>query len=317
MNVTNKKIIQIFFISILSSMILISLVNYIFYKVPLSTSWIKEVYLKKDSYAKSILQPKLIVTGGSGVLFSVETNYLEKKLNVPVVNLGVNAGLKSDYILYRTKKDLNSGDSVLIILEYPNLVWNGEQSTMRTDYILTHDKNFFLFEMSLLDKITMLNSIATPLQYIRAIKQNRVVPNESKKGSKYNSDTINANGDETLKKSKNKGLDIKKFMPFIIPDNVETKGLLSVLKFNKWCIKNNIKVLVSFPATLRHKEYFTKEYQKYFTNLINYLLKNNLKIIGKPSDFLYDTQYFYDTNYHLNTKGAAMHTKQLYKKNQL
>jgi len=308
-----KKNIIVFFVSIFVFMIVILFTNYFFYKVPLSVLWIDKVYQKKEDYAKSITNPKLVVTGGSGVLFSVETHYLENRLGIPTVNMGVNAGLKTDYILYRTKKVLNSKDIVLVILEYPNLVWDGEQSIVRTDYVLTYDKDFFLFYMDFLDKFIMLNSVTNPSKYVRVVKQYRKKLKESSNADVYNSKTININGDETFKNAKNKILDINSFTPFTLPNKIETKGILSLLEFNRWCQDNNISILVSFPSTLPHKEYFTKDYQEYFKKILQYLAKHNIKVIGTPNDFFYPVNYFYDTNYHLNSKGAVINTKKLEK----
>jgi hypothetical protein len=82
-------------------------------------------------------------------------------------------------------------------------------------------------------------------------------------------------------------------------------------KFNQWCIKNKIKLYISWPATVFVNEYKDDKYQQYFNNLVSYFEKNNINILGHPNDFLFRQSLFYDTNYHLNDQGMTIRTKQM------
>lgn len=295
-------ILMAFFILITISF---GMMNFFFYKVPQSTIWIDNCFIKKDSYAKSILDKKIVFTSGSNTLYGMETNIIEKALNIPVVNMAIHAGLKTDYILYRAKKILNSGDIIILPFEYQNLTWDGEEEESRSDYVLTHDKDFFLKELSLKEKLSMIYSI-TPINLINSLKEQLSITKEAQIGKGYTSITLNKNGDETYKD----GYTNKKHKPFELPERHETLGLEKIKDFNKWCKENNIRLFVTFPNTINHKEYFQEPYNKYFNTLLEYFSENKIEVIGKPVDSLYPINYFYDTNYHMNKKGAEIRTEE-------
>ena len=123
---------------------LFGIINLFFYKVPQNTLWIKNCFTIKDKYADSIKTKKIVFSSGSNTLYGLNTIEIEKNIGIKSVNLAIHAGLQTDYILYRTKKVLKPGDIVVLPFEYQMLTWNGEDDDTRTDYILTHDKIFFL-----------------------------------------------------------------------------------------------------------------------------------------------------------------------------
>ena len=112
--------------------------------------------------------------------------------------MAIHAGLQTDYILYRTKKVLKPGDIVVLPFEYQMLTWNGEDDDTRTDYILTHDKEFFFSDLTLGQQLSMIYSISIK-DFLKSIEQQLKTPSKSKNGEGYTSDTLNKNGDETLK----------------------------------------------------------------------------------------------------------------------
>lgn len=285
--------------------LIFSILNFYFYKVPFSTLWINNSFIQKENYAKSIQEKKIVFTSGSNTLFGMETNIIEKELGVPAVNMAIHAGLKTEYILYRVKNILNSGDIVILPFEYQNLTWDGKTEETYRDYVLTHDKEYFK-KMSIKEQFNFITSI-TPYALIKSsIEQKRTLI-EPEIGKGYNSITLNKNGDEAYKEGTKTGF---KTIPFELPNpyNIETYGLLKIKEFSKWCKESNIKLFVTFPNTVNLKEYYKEPYTSYFNFLIEYFIKNDIEVIGKPADSLYPREYFYDTNYHMNSNGAKIRT---------
>lgn len=66
----------------------------------------------KHTYAQSIHKPKIILAGGSNLAFGIASDSIERKVGVPVVNLGLYVGFGLDFILQETlsevKKDRKS-----------------------------------------------------------------------------------------------------------------------------------------------------------------------------------------------------------------
>lgn len=303
----NYKILVLKYIILISLLFIISgVLNYFFYSSKVTTEWVANSFVKKDAYAMSINKPKIVFSGGSNVLFGIETHYIEKFFNIPTVNFGLNAGLKTDYLIYRTKQILNNGDIVILPLEYENFTWSGSQSKMRINHILTHDKTFFNEQMSIKDQLLMLYSIK-PYDLLKS----KLVKND--KNKEYDSKTLNKNGDETKKNFLKESLKKTIITPFKITDFYESKGLIEIKKFNKWCKKNNINLYLTFPNTVKLSEYNNIKYKEYFANLLNYFKTNDIKIIGKPLDFMFPLDFFYDSTYHLNEVGSKIRTEQFIK----
>jgi hypothetical protein len=297
------------FILIPIFLIIFLFVNFFYYKVPNKTLWIYKSFEVKDKYSKSINTKKIVFTSGSNTLYGMETNLVEKELNIPVVNMAIHAGLKTDYILYRVKQILKNNDVIILPFEYENFNWDGENTSTRTDYLLTHDKMFIVNNMNIYEIVKMIISLS-PLDTFESFKE-QYLPNvkESEIGVGYTSLTLNHNGDETYKEhTKDKILQVK-HKPFPIPLEKEPYGLKIIKEFSLWCNENNIKLYVTFPNTIILKEYKEEKYAEYFNNLIEYFKQNNIDIIGKPMDTMYLVEYFYDTRYHMNNKGANLRTK--------
>lgn len=308
-----RRYILVFFISLFLIFIIKGIVTYKFYKVPKSTSlWIYKCYQKKSKYANSIKKNKLVFTAGSNVLYGINTSYIEKKMGIPTVNQAVNVNLKTDYILYQAKKILKRGDVIVIPMEYENITWDGETTKVRRDYFLTYDRGFFWKHVPLFEKYNMIYSIPIEDVY-SAFKDRKKVFKEPKIGEGYNSTTLNKNGDETYKKGTKKELYTKKIKFFNAEKFKETKSLKLIKNFSIWCNQHDIKLIMAFPNIIDRKELHSKKHIQYFKNLMQYYKDNNIDFIGKPTDSIYPTNYFYDTLYHLNIEGSKVRTMQIIK----
>jgi len=306
---TSKKYVYSVLIVTLFLFLFFSLTTYFFYKTSQHMFWINNAFTKKELYSKTIEQPKVIFSAGSSTLFGVDTKTIEESLNTPVLNYGTHAGLRTDYILYRTKQIAKKGDTVIFPIEYHNILWDGAQSIVRRNYILTHDHTFFINEINLLDKVKMLMSIK-PIDLAKSFKDELKGVKKAKIGENYNSDTLNKNGDETYKKG-NYSKKIQQGKPFEFEEFYETKGLSKIKDFSKWAKENGVHFVLTFPSTLYFDIYDSEEYQKFFKELKSYFNKNDIKFIGEPNHFFYKEKYFYDSYYHLNDIGSTFHTKKL------
>lgn len=293
--------------------ILVGYLNYNYYKPYKNVLWIQNCFIKKDEYAKSINEQKIVFTSGSNTLYGINAKSIEENLGIPTVNSAIHAGLRTDYILYRAKNILASGDIIILPFEYQNLIWNGEIDKTQRDYLFTHDIEFFKNNKDLSNQIKAIYSISL-LELAKSIfdRQRKLVEIDTKIG--FNSKTLNRNGDETNKDGQK--IDLSNRKPFEPPAKpyIETFGLKKIKEFSNWCIENNVKLYVTFPNSITHKEYFENNYLEYFDFLINYFKQNNIEVIGKPEDTLYPIEYFYDTNYHMNTFGSEIRTNEFIEK---
>ena len=61
---------------------------------------------------------KLVLVGGSNLAFGLDSRMLEEGLDLPVVNMGMNAYLGLRFMLNEVRASLRSGDTVVLALEY-------------------------------------------------------------------------------------------------------------------------------------------------------------------------------------------------------
>jgi len=298
----------------MSLVALVTIYVQLFYAKPQTLLLMKSYYDKKVSYAHSIKSNKIVISAGSNALYGLNANRIENELKIPTVNFAVNAGLNHDYIFYKTKKVLKAGDIVIIPDEYQHLIWNGELSKTKIQYILTYDRTYFN-TLSLKEKIKIINTISLKNMYLSLKEQYHFNQNSIDKGKNKTNRSLDLNGD----KIDNEGYYPKKIAntnsPFPLnPDNpFETQGLLDIIAFNTWCQTHNVTLYMTFPNMVKLKSYENTKYKTYFKKLITFYRKNHIHFLGDPYNFMYPENYFHDTNYHLNAKGNNIHTKKFIK----
>ena len=77
--------------------------------------WLKRLYQNKVAIAAETTQPKLIVTGGSGAHYTINSDLLSKEIGMPAVNLGLDGPVGLDVILPSVLETVKPGDVVLLI----------------------------------------------------------------------------------------------------------------------------------------------------------------------------------------------------------
>lgn len=85
---------------------------------PIEAAWIDGMYRQKKRAARLLPSPKVVLIGGSGTHYSYLASVVSARTGRTVVNLGSHAGLGTDYLLWRARKSLRSGDIGVLILEH-------------------------------------------------------------------------------------------------------------------------------------------------------------------------------------------------------
>ncbi len=304
-----------FFISLLIGMV-IAIVLWVLviigeiHNPTISSQWVYDVLSAKYKIAKSIKEPKIILCGGSSVLFGLDSKMIKNAFDRPVVNMGVNAGLQTPLVLQTCKSVAKSGDIILLALEYPDLYeYNGKPNAQSISYILSHYPSFLL-------QLTPLEIVT----FVWDIPLSRVIEGYQKTGGKpitfgpYGAHRIDGFGDETDTKRVPKeyidGIKNEKSKVFDIA-NLDSSNIVwkKLQKFKKWADENGIKIVAIPVSMLKEKSY--SHSSRYFALLKKRLDDIGIKMVGNPIDFFYSIKYFYNTIYHLNDKGRKIHTKRV------
>src|SRR5207248_522474 len=101
----------------------------------LSSRWYAEALDRKTSYARAGTSPKIIVVGGSSVLFSVRAEQIERETGTRAVNMGTGAALGLPYILYTSQQVAEPGDLIVLSLEYELYGYDGEPTQSFLDQV--------------------------------------------------------------------------------------------------------------------------------------------------------------------------------------
>ncbi len=80
--------------------------------------WVREMLVMKREIARrESHERKIIVSAGSSVLFSIDTNQISDAFGIPAVNYGLMAGLPLETILRETDSAAKSGDFLILAFE--------------------------------------------------------------------------------------------------------------------------------------------------------------------------------------------------------
>ncbi len=263
--------------------------------------------IDKHARIKIIDKPKIILSGGSNLAFGINSKRLEQEFSIPVVNMGLHAGLGLSFILEELKYSINENDIVFLSIEYfLDVEGQGALKKSTSDTFkeakLYYTPNYIQdFLEDTLEKFKQLIAINKPKP--RSTKSKKVYAREA--FNKYGD--IIAHLDRSPKELKDRVIYEYRFW----------EGIELINNFHDFAKKKNVKVFYIFPNFPESEYGKNKEViAKLELDLREFL---EIEIINSPSDFVYPDSYFYDTVYHLNKKGRNQRTKkliELIKKNQ-
>ncbi|MGF1478094.1 MAG: hypothetical protein ACFB4I_01200 [Cyanophyceae cyanobacterium] len=82
-------------------------------------SWLRAMYEQKLAIAAATEAPqRLLITGGSGAHYTLDSELIEQQLGIPVINLGIDGPVGLNVILPSVLDQVRPGDVVLLIPEY-------------------------------------------------------------------------------------------------------------------------------------------------------------------------------------------------------
>lgn len=249
---------------------------------------IKDLQESKERFLSSVHGKKTLISGGSDVLFSCDTEKMNRELHQTYVNLGLNVGLGMGYLLDYTKQNLSKGDRVILSLAY-SLYSNPPYHIFAFEYYRMYQKSKILLHFS---PIRSIYYFFGNWKLNLAFKLKAFQLSES---GNYQYITGSC-----LEEKKNKPLEFPEIFK-------KTPAILKLEAFKTYCDENNIQVLITYPATLEFHEYKESQYLKDLTTY----LEENYEVIGKFTDFLYKEELIYNSVYHVNSLGQAVHTEKL------
>ena len=252
---------------------------------------------------------RIIIVGGSGMAFDVDSSLIKENLpEYEVVNLGMYAALGTASVLDMTISKVHEGDLVILAPEQSKQTLSGYlgtdyawQALDGAYYLLPY---FFNSEKNISLMLSAFPRFAT--EKLRFFITNSA-PNPD---SVYRKSAFNEYGDIEDLLPQNVMIDgYDKNMEISYDNNMISAGFVDYLNDcnNRISKKGGTLLFAYCPANSKAVAKLTD-----IDDYADFLSENlSFDIIGDPHNSIMDMEWFYDTNYHLNSSGKTLYTRQL------
>ncbi len=270
--------------------------------------------IDKHKRLESTKPPRMIFVGGSGVAFGIHSPAIADAFPAyRPVNMGLHGSLHLEYMLAEVEPKVRTGDVVVTVLEYPLLVdqhsqvvdgdFYAELLVYRPDAIGHYRWPHF---KALLERGLWRFSHRAFTISLRIMRGK----NPDQGHAPYTRDSFNAFGD-VVAHLEMEPLDIRARPAFVgatsraeVEEAVET-----INEFARVCRRRGATVLLGWGP------YPEEQFRQAQTALrmIESVAREKLTIpvLYRVEDSVYPTDCFFDTAYHLNRRGGALHTARL------
>jgi hypothetical protein len=260
--------------------------------------------IDKHQRLSSTNSPKVVLVGGSNWPFGVKSQMIEEAMEMPVVDMGLHAGLGVDFILSEVEKDIHEGDIVVVSLEYHHFL---SRSMYHGEDVLAA----LLFDVN-----------RDCLQYVKFGHWMALVPNigiyASKKLIDIAPTTVDVFEDAFTRESFNVyGDEVAHYgMPSTVMSGNEPaldrgvypKAVKRLCAFAQLVQSKNAKfVLVACP----YPEPQYKLDAMAINDIVESVESAGLHFMIKPEECIYPDSLMFNSYFHLSEKGAEMRTERL------
>lgn len=271
------------------------------------------LYDYKESLLKTASPPRLIVLAGSNGLYGINTKKISGVLHFPAYNECVSLLMDLDYTLYNARHYLQKGDIVLLALEYE--YYGGmERNATTTGVVLQRDRGYFL-QLPFPKKMEWLFGEPMNGIYDGLFLPKTDAAQAAALARKGVCEHLNDHGDFVGHTSGSSPL---KPADLLARGAINIAGITSgktspeawqcLRRFVGWCDAAGVRVLATFPSTVRFPEYGSQKSKAAFQGIVEKYHSLGVPTIGTPEDFLWDVSKFYDLGYHLNEEAMNEHT---------
>lgn len=259
-----------------------------------------------DKYERlnAINEQKIVFVGGSSLPFGLRCDLIERELDIKAVDLGVYAALGTKAMMEISLANLNSGDIVVLAPELSAQTYSLYFNADATWEALNEKREI----IGLLDGKERIDMAYNYFDYlfnkIRISGEAGVAASEL-----YSRTSFNDYGDLSYPREGNimaGGYDKSRSITL---DILNDDFLQYVRQYVDYLNKKCVDVYFTFSPTNALAVGFTVEEAADFERDLPAAL--HCKLLGRVESFTYDAEYFYNTNYHLNDRGALLNTKNI------
>ncbi len=270
-------------------------------------NYYRAFWIKKNLISNVNRDSSIVIVGGSNVAFGFNSVSISEKTGIPVINTGLNAGLGLKCIVEETFPFLKDGDILIFSPEYDHFVKYGAYGWTSFVELLCLGNWAYLPKMCMRQWITVGKNIPKVISNRVDYRILNTFPFKKEIPATYKISAFNNNGDIVAHWGENHTLlkiDVQKKDPQAI--NNHFIGWLTV----RLCeiMERGVKI-VMLPPVLAATEYINREDE--INSIDSALRQECIPFICAPKEMVYPDSLFYDTFYHLDSLGAAIHSADL------
>jgi hypothetical protein len=301
--------------------------------------WVREMIVVKQQQLAKIPGPRIIVVGGSNVLYNIDAAAMEKELKVPSYNFGLHAGMRVDWMIETWRAAVKPGDVVVMALEQPCYTqgpgW-GDQSPAWAEWGLRNAIAWCPQEFDRLGIVGKTKAICSggTLDMARELVKTKWVQKFYRKPPSYLSKRLQAlePDDQILARFASSRARSEPF-PFyqfiddrgtvMQPDTNEFKGKFVSVTIPSAIHPYTRRILTGFLAEMKERQvrvFFAnspygmdgpvnagwEEAEREFQREIHAL---GAEVLDRREQLFFPSNLFYNTNLHLNKSGKEARTK--------
>ncbi len=267
--------------------------------------------LDKHQRLEEIDGPKMIFAGGSNLAFGLDSREVEESFGLPVVNMGIHAGLGLKFILDDVRPYVGEGDVVVIVPEYPHFYekypstfyGQDELLTMVFDIVPNTQEYISLKQWTHLYR-GLPNYIGN--KYYCLLKYGRKAKVPKGRALAYQRNSFNAYGDITTHLQ----MDGFPVPPIVEADYPANKDVIEYInEFGRECEARGAKVMIAMTSIQRSGYFKAQGHIDQLKEAFDKFLE--IPLIAPPSRYSMDDSLFFDTMEHLNKEGREKRTQML------
>ncbi|MBT2800999.1 hypothetical protein J7J49_06665 [Halomonas sp. ISL-56] len=277
-----------------------------------NNEWIIQSISYKQKIANELLSPKIVVLAGSGAMFGINSTYLEETYGRPAVNLGVNAGISLPVILNSAEHIIQSGDLVLLPLEYPLYNRKEAVSSSLIHWANSYPRTFLQLPLKRALEVFAKTSFSRILEGYRGLPEGFTVSGD------YGVQHQDEHGDQI---GTDRALREERHWNFLNSLPAETYGKalregsfdwVRLRRFRDELLARGACPVFLPPPLLFKPSYVASPTEADFYETLPFkATSEGLFWLGRPTEAMRDANAFFDTNFHLVNEARLDYTKQI------
>lgn len=278
--------------------------------------------LKGEALRATEGRPRIILAGGSNVLYGLSASQIERELGVPCVNYGTHAALPFDYMLDRWRRAASSGDLLVISPEWQYLQHpNGQMNDVFTGCVLSADPRYY-WTLPLSARIHILltasfRRLMMPVFGSRLENSREQEVRRELLGRLYfdaNGDYVANHAQDRDRKELARLMEANVFFqvtPGIAPAGADSEYWKALRRFVNAMKRRGVLVAFEAPAVLALPDISNGKYEEFFADAEHRYRGLGLPILATLKENIYPPDMMFNSVYHLNNEGRDRRTAQL------